>query len=66
MEQVIEFRKSIYNNLKVKSIKGREIHGQMLCDLIKIYVDCINSDKLPVIESGWEQLCLKEVHELIE
>lgn len=52
----------IYSNLKVKSIKGREIKGAMLCDLIKIYVDCINSDKLPVIESGWEQLCLKEVH----
>jgi hypothetical protein len=37
----------------------------MLCELINIYVECINGDKLPVIESGWEQLCLKELHDVL-
>ena len=38
VEQVLEFRKHIFNNLKIKSIKGKEIRGSMLADLIKIYV----------------------------
>ena len=31
----------------------------MLGELLSIYVDAINEDKIPVIENGWEQLCLK-------
>lgn len=38
VEQVIDFRKSIFGNLRIKSIKGRDINGSMLCELIKIYV----------------------------
>ena len=38
----------------------------MLADLTKIYVESINGDKLPVIENGWEQLCLKELHEVLD
>lgn len=31
----------------------------MLGELLSIYVDAINEDKILVIENGWEQLCLK-------
>ena len=66
VEQVLEFRKKIFNNLKIKSIKGKEITGSMLSELIKIYLEAINQGCLPVIENGWEQLCLKQLHEVLD
>ena len=66
VEQVLDFRKHIFNNLKIKAIKGKEIKGSMLADLIKIYVESINGNQLPLIENGWEQLCLKELHEVLD
>ncbi len=38
----------------------------MLSDLISLYVGEINGDKIPVIETGWKYVCLKECENAIE
>jgi hypothetical protein len=48
-EQVLEFRKMISAAIKTKKIKGKEISSGLLVELIKVYVDEINSKKLPEV-----------------
>ena len=38
----------------------------MLSDLISLYVGEINGDKIPVIETGWKYVCLKECEDAIQ
>lgn len=60
VEQVLKFRKNIFKQIKVKKIKGKEITGDILCDLVSVYVEAINGptgDGLPIIESGWTYVC---------
>lgn len=66
MQEVIDFRKLIFQSLKNKTIKGKEIKGEMLSDLISLYVAEINGDKIPVIETGWKYVCLKECENAME
>lgn len=38
----------------------------MLSELISLYVTEINGDKIPVIETGWKYVCLKECENALE
>lgn len=38
----------------------------MLSDLISLYVSEINGDKIPVIETGWKYVCLKECEDALD
>lgn len=38
----------------------------MLSDLISLYVAEINGDKIPVIETGWKYVCLKECENALD
>jgi hypothetical protein len=66
VQEVIDFRKMIFQSLKNKTIKGKEVKGGMLSDLISLYVGEINGDKIPVIETGWKYVCLKECENALE
>lgn len=59
MQEVIDFRKQIFQAIKTKTIKGKEVKGEMLSDLITLYVEEINGDSLPVIQTGWKYVCQK-------
>ena len=68
-EQVFKFRKNMESTIKVKTIKGKEIRGEILAELVKVYVAAINDttgDDLPIIESGWKYVCKKECEEIID
>lgn len=59
MEQVIEFRRMINNNIKTKKIKGKEINADLLINLLNIYVNEINGKDIPQIETGWKYICAR-------
>lgn len=66
VQEVLDFKKMIFQSLKTKTIKGKEIKGAMLSDLISLYVAEINGDKIPVIETGWKYVCLKECENALD
>ncbi|EAS03779.1 amine-terminal domain guanylate-binding protein (macronuclear) [Tetrahymena thermophila SB210] len=61
-EQVINLRKSILCRMKCKQLRGKNLTGEMYCDLIKSYVFAINNGAVPNVENAWSYICKNECH----
>lgn len=46
--------------MKCKTLKGKNLNGDMYCDLIKSYVNSINNGAVPNIENAWTYICKNE------
>ena len=60
VEQVHGLRRKVMNRVKVKSLNGKPLSGEMLFNLAKSYVDSINAGAVPSIESSWSYICKNE------
>jgi len=49
MDQVIEFRKRVTQGLKIKTINGKQLNGDMYCNMMCSYVAAINDGAVPNI-----------------
>ena len=56
VEQVIQIRKKILNNMRAKTMKKCFLDGQMWIGLAQQYVDAINGGTIPSIESSWSYI----------
>lgn len=59
-EQVINLRKVITGKMKPKQMHGKILTGQMYAELVKTYVESVNSGAVPNIESSWVHVCRQE------
>lgn len=66
IEQIIALRRKILNNCKIKTFKGKEINGEQYVEIIKSYLEMINSDVVPNIESIWVSLCKSENYKILD
>ena len=42
IEQVIQFRKRVTQGLKIKTLNGKQLNGEMYCNMMSSYVTAIN------------------------
>jgi len=46
--------------IKKKTLNGKDIDGNMLANLVNIYVQSINEGTVPNIENAWSYICQNE------
>ena len=56
LEQSTQIRKKIFKKIKPKMLNGISLNGGMLSELIKIYVEVVNSGGVPNIDYAWNNL----------
>ena len=49
IEQVIQFRKRVTQGLKIKTLNGKQLDGEMYCNMMSSYVTAINEGAVPNI-----------------
>ncbi len=59
-EQVNNLRKIALKQIKPKTLNGKQLNGEMFCNMIKCYVEAINQGAVPVIENAWGFMCKNE------
>jgi len=60
LEQVIYLRKKIFSNCRPKTFNGVKLNSISYLNIIKDYIEVMNSGKLPSIDSTWNNLCKYE------
>ena len=46
--------KNVFENIRPKSINGGYMNGEMFLNLTKMYIESLNSDELPNINTSWK------------
>lgn len=60
LAQIISLRKKIFSNCRPKTFNGIKLNSQSYLNIIKDYIEVMNSGKLPSIDSTWNNLCRYE------
>lgn len=64
--QALELRKKITTLNKKKSLRGKDINGEILGSLLVSYTTAINGGAVPNIENAWFYICQRQTRTLIE
>ena len=56
-------KRKVYETSKPKIFNGKKITGPILADLLIILIDCINSGKIPNINTAWDNIILTEIED---
>jgi len=56
LEELDEFMTTIFSNSKPKRLYKENLNGPMFIQLVKNYVEAINSGTIPVIKTAWENV----------
>lgn len=64
-EQVLSFRRQMFDNIKIKTVKNKPISGSGLSYLLNSYIEAINSGVIPNIENSYEQVAVYENDRLV-
>jgi len=64
--QMDALKVKIFKEASVKSINGKPLNGEALCMMIQHYVDALNSNKVPTINSAWSSVCLANNTKLVQ
>ena len=59
-------KKKVYETSKPKIFNGKKITGPILADLLKIFIDSINSGIVPNINTAWDNIILDEIQKVYE
>lgn len=54
LKQMNTLVKKIFENIRPKSVNGGYMNGPMFLNLIKMYINSLNSDNLPDINTSWK------------
>lgn len=66
LEQILQLRKKILTRVKVKTFKGKALNGEMYLNMIKSFINAINTGKVPNIDNTWNSLCKVESYKAFE
>jgi hypothetical protein len=56
----MNLRKRILTRMKPKTLKGKELNGEMFVCLTRSYLASINDGAVPNIENAWTYMCKDE------
>jgi len=59
-------KKQIFEQIKPKSMNGRDLNGAMFAGLVQAYVQAINEGGVPTISSAWEGVSRQECGDAVE
>ena len=65
-DQAFKLRRKIFNKLKPKTMKGKQLSGEMIAKLLETYCDAINSGSIFTIESAWTLMCRYECEKVYD
>jgi hypothetical protein len=60
LAQMKTLRGKIFKKVKPKMLNNTNITGESLLSLAEAYVEAINNNKVPCIESAWTSVCKNE------
>lgn len=60
-----ELKNKILNKIKYKKVNNININGNMLISIVNNYIECINSNQLPIIQNAWIYMCNNKCDKLI-
>ena len=66
LEQIIGLRKKVLGRVKVKTLNGKPLNGEMYLNLIKGLIGALNSGNVPNIENTWLSMCKVESYKAFE
>ena len=66
LEQIIGLRKKVLGRVKVKTLNGKPLNGEMYLNLIKGLIGALNSGDVPNIENTWLSMCKVESYKAFE
>jgi hypothetical protein len=57
VDQVYSFRKKMMDSIRLKTLNGKPLTGDMYATLVSSYIDAVNSGVVPNIENAWTYIC---------
>ena len=66
LEQIIGLRKKVLGRVKVKTLNGKPLNGEMYLNLVKGLIGALNSGNVPNIENTWLSMCKVESYKAFE
>ncbi len=66
LEQVLNLRKKLFSNCKPKTFNGLKLNSESYLNIIKEYIEVMNSGKLPTIDSIWNNICRYESEKALD
>ena len=66
LEQIIGLRKKVLGRVKVKTLNGKPLTGEMYLNLVKGLISALNSGDVPNIENTWLSMCKVESYKAFE
>ena len=66
LEQIVGLRKKVLGRVKVKTLNGKPLNGEMYLNLIKSLISALNSGNVPNIENTWLSMCKVESYKAFE
>ena len=66
LEQIIALRKKVLGRVRVKTLNGKPLNGEMYLNLIKGLIGALNSGNVPNIENTWLSMCKVESYKAFE
>ena len=66
LEQIIGLRKKVLGRVKVKTLNGKPLNGEMYLNLVKGLIGALNSGNVPNIENTWLSMCKVESYKAYE
>lgn len=55
------FRSKLYRLARIKHVGNVPVDGNTLCDLLKLYLVAVNSDRVPVVTDAWTQVTQQRI-----
>lgn len=65
VEQMLQLRTRLIRKVRVKTLHGKMLNGDMLANLVDSYISAINNGAVPSIESAWSYICKNECNKAI-
>ena len=66
LEQIISLRKKVLGRVRVKTMNGKPLNGEMYLNLVKGLIGALNSGNVPNIENTWLSMCKVESYKAFE
>ena len=66
LEQIVSLRKKIFSRVKLKTLNGKSLNGEMYLNLVKGLISSLNSGNVPNIENTWLSMCKVESYKAFE
>ena len=66
LEQIVSLRKKVLGRVKIKTLNGKPLNGEMYLNLVKGLIGALNSGSVPNIENTWISMCKVESYKAFE